>query len=48
MAHMASVLVDIYDMIIFLPLWIERRIKANALIDRDEPVAYSATREMLR
>jgi hypothetical protein len=48
MAHMASVLVDVYDMIIFLPLWIERRIKANALIDRDEPVAYSATREMLR
>ena len=48
MAHMASVLVDIYDMTIFLPLWIERRIKANGLIDREEPVAYSATREVLR
>ena len=47
MAHMASVLVDIYDMIIFLPLWIERRIKANGLIEQEEPGAYTA-REVLR
>jgi hypothetical protein len=48
MAHMASVLVDVYDMIIFLPLWIERRVKTNGPIDREEAVAYSATREVLR
>ncbi len=27
--HMAAILIDLYDMIIFLPLWLERRIKAH-------------------
>ena len=46
MSNMAALLVDLYDMVIFLPLWIERRIKANGLIHREEPVAYTA-REMM-
>jgi hypothetical protein len=28
--HMGLVLVDIYDMVIFLPLWLERRVKAHS------------------
>lgn len=46
MSHMGSVLVDIYDMVIFLPLWLERRVKAHGLTGRDEPGAFSA-REVL-
>jgi hypothetical protein len=46
MYHLGHVLVDIYDMIIFLPLWLERRIKAHGLIDRKEPDAFSP-REVL-
>ncbi|MGH6912609.1 MAG: hypothetical protein ACREH3_02755, partial [Geminicoccales bacterium] len=46
MAHMGFVLVDIYDMVIFLPLWLERRVKAHGLIAREEPAAFSA-REVL-
>jgi hypothetical protein len=44
--HLGQVLVDVYDMVIFLPLWLERRIKAHGLIDTKESEAYSA-REVL-
>jgi hypothetical protein len=44
--HMGHVLIDLYDMVIFLPLWAERRIKAQGLFDRKEPDVYPA-REVL-
>jgi len=45
--HMGHVLSDIYDMIIFLPLWIERRLRANGgLLGRKEPEIFPA-REVL-
>lgn len=34
--HMGAILVDLYDMIIFLPLWLERRIKAHHADMRDD------------
>jgi len=46
MYHLGQVLVDIYDMIIFLPLWLEKRIKAHGLADGKEPNAFSP-REVL-
>jgi len=36
----------VYDMVIFLPLWLERRIRAHGLTGREEPEAYPA-REVL-
>ena len=44
--HLGQVLVDIYDMVIFLPLWAERRIKAQGLLNRKDPDVYPA-REVL-
>jgi hypothetical protein len=44
--HLGQVMVDLYDMIIFLPLWAERRIKAQGLLGRKESDVYPA-REVL-
>jgi len=33
---MGAILVDLYDMIIFLPLWLEKRIKAHNADMRDD------------
>jgi hypothetical protein len=44
--HLGNVLIDIYDVVIFLPLWLERRIKAHGLMGRGEPEPYTA-REVL-
>lgn len=44
--HMGQVLVDIYDMIIFLPLWVERRVKAHGLLPRKDNEIFPA-REVL-
>jgi len=44
--HLGQVLVDVYDMVIFLPLWVERRVRAHGLIDHKDTEAYSA-REVL-
>jgi hypothetical protein len=44
---LGHVLIDVYDMIIFLPLWIERRLRANGgLLGRKEPEIFPA-REVL-
>ena len=38
--HMGIVLVDLYDMIVFLPLWLERRVKSVPSLRKEpEPVA---------
>jgi hypothetical protein len=44
--HLGNVLIDIYDVVIFLPLWLERRIKAHGLMGRGEPEPFTA-REVL-
>ena len=44
--HMGLVLVDFYDMVIFLPLWLERRVKAHNEANRHQTDAVPA-REVL-
>jgi hypothetical protein len=44
--HLGQVLIDLYDMVIFLPLWAERRIKAQGLLGRKDSDVYPA-REVL-
>jgi len=45
--HLGHVLVDIYDMLIFFPLWVERRLRAHGgLMPRKEPEIFPA-REVL-
>jgi hypothetical protein len=45
--HMGHVLIDIYDMLIFLPLWAERRLRSHGgFVGRKEPEIFPA-REVL-
>ena len=44
--HLGQVLIDLYDMVIFLPLWVERRIKAQGLLPRKEADVYPAREVM--
>ncbi|MCG8543936.1 MAG: hypothetical protein MJE12_06975, partial [Alphaproteobacteria bacterium] len=44
--HLGLVLVDFYDMVIFLPLWLERRVKAHNEANRHQSEAVTA-REVL-
>jgi len=44
--HLGQVMIDLYDMVIFLPLWAERRIRAQGLLNRKDSDGYPA-REVL-